>query len=629
MPPTSDGEKSALEEERERLYAAAPPAAAKPSRFAAAVRRLPHAWAGVAKPLASVAPPTVTERHVKLATYFFIGAITFFGLALVLAAYLIYFGGDSVSVDNITIQVEGPTTIAAGDTVPLTIAVTNRNPVDLENATLEADFPPGTRSATDVSSPFVAYNDALGTIKSGETVTSAVKAVVFGSAGDTLAIPIALSYGTKGSNSTFVKKYSYPLKVSSTPLSISVDTIAQTTAGKPFTITLEARSNATVPLDNVVVEGAFPFGFKLTSSSLPAQGTDIPLGTLAPGDAKTVTLTGTLDGQNGQSEAFHFSIGTASQGGGLGVSYMTQDATVAITAPFLETDLALNGAPVSSATLAPASTENVTVSYTNTLSTQVNDATISVEVSGGAVDYSSIRATNGFYDSSTHTITFSKDQDVALATLAPGASGVGSFVFSTVPASSFGRAPSVTFTTSVAGSVPGDNNAAVSVAASKTDTIKAATAVELSVSALHAAGPFANTGPIPPSAGAPTTYTIQWTAADGGGAVAGAAVTATLPAYVDYTGKTSGQGSFSYDPQSRVVTWTAGDLAAGSAATGYFQVSFTPSTSQRGASPALVGPASFTAFDRFAGVNISASADAVTTETPGDPGYNPAKAEVQ
>ncbi len=102
---------------------------------------------------------------------------------------------------------QGPTTIAAGDTVPLSLAITNKNVVALENATIEVDFPNGTRDATDETQNYPRYTENLGTIAPGATVLRSVKAVIFATAGSSLSLPISLSYQTTGSNATFVKKY--------------------------------------------------------------------------------------------------------------------------------------------------------------------------------------------------------------------------------------------------------------------------------------------------------------------------------------------------------------------------------------------------------------------------------------
>src|SRR3989344_6134673 len=224
MPPSDDAEVGALEEARRRHYAIEDVPRPERPPLANAERSAPHAWLGVEPH----APPTqhFSTRHVRFATYFLIGAATFFVMSAGVAGYFLYYGGNSVSVNNIDLSLEGPSTIAGGDTVPLSVAITNRNPVAIDNATIEIDFPEGSRSAENVLTPLTVYSENLGTIKSGETVTRAIKTVVFGAAGATLTLPVSLSYGAEGSNAIFVKKSSYPLVISLTPLSVSVDTLA-------------------------------------------------------------------------------------------------------------------------------------------------------------------------------------------------------------------------------------------------------------------------------------------------------------------------------------------------------------------------------------------------------------------
>jgi hypothetical protein len=162
-----------------------------------------------------------------------------------------------------------------------------------------------------------------------------------------------------------------------------------------------------------------------------------------------------------------------------------------------------------------------------------------------------------------------------------------------------------------------------------TKTFKVVTVVTLSASSLYTSGSISNSGPIPPRANQATTYTVLWSAQNKGSAVAGGTVSTILPSYVSYTGLTSGSGTFSYDDKSRTVSWNAGDLAQGANVQGAFQVSLIPSTSQKGGAPSLTSTATFSGYDRFAGVQVSATAVPVTTETKGDPGYVPGNSTVQ
>lgn len=567
----------------------------------------------------------------RLASIFLLVAFIFFLISAGVAGYIFFAGGNSVSVDKIIVNVVGPTTISGGDVIPLSLTITNRNTVAIDNAIIEIDFPNGTRDAADVLKTYPRYIENLGTLAPGATVTRSVKAVVFGGAGQVIALPISLYYKTVGSNATFVKGSSFTLTVSTTPLSVSINALTETVSGQPFTFTLLVSSNATIPLENVVLTGTFPFGFMVTSSSRPLVNSSFLLGTLAPGAHTTVKLTGTLTGQDNEQRVFHFTVGTAKTAHDqtLAVTYMTQDASVIIAAPFINTILALNGDTSANVVVAPGSSQNVSLSYTNTLPTSITDATIVMALSGASVDYNSIQTTTGFYNSVNHTIIFSKDTDPSLALLAPGASGIGRFSFKTLPTNALLSAPTITFTTSVSGTRVGQANVPGQVSSSATKTAKVMTAVALSAASLHTSGSIKNSGPIPPRIDQVTTYTIVWDVQNKGSAVAGGIVSAALPSYVSYTGLTSGAGSFSYNEASHTVSWNTGDLAQGARTQGVFQVSLTPSFSQKGSAPPLTRVATFSGYDRFAGVQISATADGATTETKGDQGYSPMDAAVQ
>jgi hypothetical protein len=608
---------SSLERARQRLYKLSGAERIRPNLAASGERTLPHQWGDTTLEHAVHRG----KKHVRLASIFFGVAALFFVAALGVAGYFIYFGNNTVSTDKISVDIQGPTNISGGDTVPLSLTVTNKNPVAIENATIDIEFPNGTRDAANVLQPYPHYIENVGPIASGATVARSIKAVVFGSSGQGVSLPVSVSFGTAGSNAVFVKKSTYPLTISTTPLSVSVETPAETVSGQPLTLTLIVRSNANIPLDNVILSGNFPFGFAVTSSSIPLTNSSFLLGKIAPGASSRITLTGTLSGQDSEQRVFHFTVGTGKSANDqtLAVPYMTQDATVAIAAPFISTTLAINGDTSSNVVMTPGSRQNVTLSYSNTLPTTVTNATVGVTISGSAVDYGSIQASSGFYRSSDHTVLFSPDTDPSLASLSPGATGIGSFTFSTLPASA-ASSPTVTFSVSVSGTRVGQTNVPQQVSASTVKTAKVITAIVLSSSS-HRLGTIVNSGPIPPRANQATTYTVVWNAQNKGSMIADGVVTATLPSYVTYTKQTSGSGTFSYDAASRTVSWNTGDLSQGANVQGGFQVSITPSTSQVGAAPALTSVASFTGYDRFAGVKVSATADPATTETTGDAGY--------
>jgi hypothetical protein len=626
MPPEKDPGLSALGKARERLYSpgeASPPVA--PVFPRSTDSSIPHAWKERLQ-LSSFG----AAHHVHFASRFFFVAIAFFVISIGVSAFLFYTGGNTVSVDNIELTIQGPTTVAGGDTVPLSIVVTNKNSTSVENATLEVAFPEGTRSATDVTAAYPRFSENLGTLSPGETVERSISAVLFGAQGAQPTISVSLSFGTSRSNAVFVKKSTYPVVISTAPLSVTVDTVSETVSGKPFTIRVTARSNATQPVEGVVLAAQYPAGYLVTDSSLPAVGTNFPLGTLKPGASKTVTLTGTLNGQNNEVRVFHFTIGTAKAASdpSLAVGYMTQEASINITAPFLTTSFTVNGSSAAAPAVAPGAPVTVGVAWANALSVPLTNAEIDIAISGAALDPASVQAHNGFYRSADRTVIFSRDTDATLASLAPGASGLGTFTFSTL--TNAPRNSAITLTVSIAGERVGQSGVPEQVSASSSKVIKLVSAVTFTAASLHASGPFANSGPVPPKADQPTTYTIEWSVANAGNDLAGAVVSATLPSYIAFPGVTSpSDGSISYDAPSHAVTWQMGDIGGGASRQVAFQVVLTPSTSQRGSVPTLTSAPAFSAFDRYAQVQVTTTGSSVSTETPTDPGYTPTKAAVQ
>jgi hypothetical protein len=622
MPPSGDQNESSLDRLNKRLYQDKPLPTVAPDALNLRERRdTPHAWQNTEMPRAPKKP------RPSFAKLFFIGAVLFFVIAGAIAAWLLLSGDRSVSTNNLDVSITGPTSIAAGDTVPLALTVVNRNPSALNSADLTMTFPDGTRSADDVTQAYPRYEEQFDSIPAGGTITRTVKAVLFGEQGQSITIPVEITYRISGSNAVFVKQESYTLTVTTAPLSVSVDAPSEAVSGQPFTIDAQVRSNATGPIPNAVLQAEYPFGFTVTNATPAAGGSgSFSLGTLQPGDTKDVKITGTLSGTDAQDRVFHFTAGTADSSGSLSLAYTSKDASVAIAAPFLATTLSLNGSS-DSLSVPAGQTVNATLSYTNTLAEAVTNASISVAFQGNALDSPSVRTNQGFFQSSNNTIVFDSTTIPALASIPPGGTGTFSFTFSTQSAGV--KNPTLAAVVSIQGQRLDQANVPQSVNATVSNTIRVLSNLGISQQATHATGSIENRGPVPPTPGQQTTYTIIWNAANSSNDIAGATAAATLPSYVTFTGVSAPSGAFTYDSASRKVTWNIGDLSAGANKQASFQVSLTPSTSQVGTSPALVGPVMLSAYDRFAATQVSATSGSVTTDTPGDPGYQPGSGTVR
>ncbi len=594
--------------------------------------------------------PPKPKKKVSWVVLFFGVAVLFFLAAAGLSLTFLLHGGRSVSNDNITIQLPTPTSVASGATVPLTITILNHNPAAITDATITINFPDGTRSATDVSQPLVNYTENLGTIPAGKTMSRTTQAVLFGSANQSVTLPVTIQYHTAGSNALFTKQQSFTFTITSAPLSITAQSVDSVAAGQPFTIALAVRSSASTPLDTIAVAAAYPFGFTVQSVKMVKSSTDtspskntqplgtgslFSLGTIAPGQEKDFVITGTLAGSNNDQRDFQFTVGSLKQDGSqtLAVPYASESKNITLSKPFLSTTLALNNQAIDPAVPSVVSAgDRVSgqITWVNTLSTPITHGQVSIKLSGNAFDSTSITVSNGYYDSSTNTITFNEQNSPGLSLLNPGDTGAGTFSITVKKGTSLTglRNPSIQLGVSVSGQ-PG-TGAAQTITNNVTGTVVVVTDLALSSRLVHTSGPFKNSGPLPPSPNKPTTYSVMLSMTNSVNSVSGATASMILPQYVTFVGQTHpNDGSVTYDNRTRLVTWKVADVPAGTGITGTpltaaFQISFTPSSSQSASSPILVESQTLTGVDKFTGSQVGNVAQVLTTEITTDSGYQPA-----
>lgn len=632
MPPNTPDDTSTLERLRQKLYAPeAPQSFPEPT-----LSRTPAPATENAEGWVPPAPEVLTKKpRVSWAAIFLGVAMLFFVLAVASAAYFLVFGGRSVSTDRISIVSDGPTSISSGDEVTILISIENRNPVTIMSTTLSAEFPDTARSPDNEEQPFTHFEDTVGDILPGETGTRSLRVLLYGSEGERVVVPIRFEYRIEGSNAVFVKEAEYEVQITSSPISVRAEAVSEAAVGQPLTFAVTVRSNAEESLENVAVFAQYPFGF----TAKRGEGPVFPVGSLAPGEERTVTVTGTLTGENNDERVFRFTGGIrrGEETSVLAISYSTAIASVTLAKPFLSASLSLNRDSSNMPVIEAGAAVQGIVSWVNTLATPVLDGQVTVKLSGAALDTTSVSAYGGFYRSSDTSIVYSRETDNGLGNLAPGATGNGTFNFRTKSAATLAsmKNPTIIATISVAGRRVGESNVPENISSSVTRTIKIGTDLALAAKSLYSTGPFKNTGPWPPVADQETTYTIDLSLTNTVNSVADGVVSGVLPSYVRYVGATSpADGSVSYSSATRIVTWRAGEVAAGagfgqSARSAAFQVALLPSASQRGTSPVLMSSVKVTGTDRFTQKAITLTRPEITTQTLSDPGYVQGKGEVR
>lgn len=582
--------------------------------------------------------PMVSTTHMGLATKFFIGSVVFFLIAIIGSAVFFFTGGNYISANNIDLEIIAPPLIDGGSEANLQFIITNRNPTELLLADLVITYPAGTRDPEDPTEALNHERISIGTIAPGRQVKLTSKAVFYGSEGSTQQIKASLEYGIAGSNAVFVKDNGVSLTVGSSPVSVAVEAPQEAIAGQPFTITVTVQSNAATPVEDVLIQAQYPFGFSVQTATPKADSgsTVWRLGTMQPGTTQVINIVGTIDGQDGDERVFRFSAGSTKDatGGRIQVPFLSVPASVTVHRPFIASTLSVNGKTGSKVSASAGQPLQGVINWQNNLSDAIQDVEIEIKLSGPALDRASISSANGFYQSNNSTIVWTAAQDPSLAAVAPGGRGSLSFSFAAVAPGAGGVVytnPIIDLELSVRAKRSGQGNVPSEVLSAASMEVSLASAVSLGVQTLRSSGPFTNTGPIPPRAEVSTTYTVAWTIKNSSNAIGGASVSTVLPPYVNFVGAAQGSGIV-YDSSSRTVKWDIGDIKAGVgystvARQGSFQVSLTPSISQIGQVVSLTGGSSLTGTDRFAQTAVSASAEPTTTRF-SDAGFAPGMDEV-
>ncbi|MFA5841467.1 MAG: hypothetical protein WC835_00695 [Candidatus Paceibacterota bacterium] len=581
-----------------------------------------------------------TEEKIRMGTFkkFFIASSIFFMMALAYAAYQFLGGGNIVSAKNINITVFGPSFASGGDEISLQVSVENRNNVPLEFAEILIEYPRGAASANASSTlDLVRKQITLKKIPAGGTHQEVVKVVLYGEEGGQQNIKFTLEYRTQGSNAIFQKESIYPVKISSAPINLFLDSPKEVNSGQNLSLRIKVSSNAPKDVADVLLGVDYPPGFLFkTSDPAPTYGNNVwRLGDFHTGSDRAISITGVLSGENGEDRTFRLLTGSASVDDEktIGVIYNSVFQTISIKRAFLDAVVYLNGDSAQKQNMAVPSGREVVGSlvWRNNLPTRITNAEISLKFSGNAIDRSTISSQNGFYNSSEGTLVWNMNNYGNFQVIEPGETGQFPFYFRPLPLYSSQNGmlnePQVVIETTVKGNVNTSNAGGGDVSVTTSNVAKVLSDLQVLSRAAYFSGSLNNTGPIPPVAEKETTYTVSWSVMNSANDVTGASITTVLPLYVGWANQVSSANEdVSYDVTSRKVTWRLGTVSSG---TGYgsvarevsFQVRLTPSIQHVGNWVNLTGDTVLSGVDSFAKESIESVKNPLTTILSNDSGF--------
>lgn len=576
------------------------------------------------------------KKKMSFFTKVFLASIIFFLVAAGIAAYVLSGGFNVISSKNVDISVQGIIAVAAGEELNLDIIVSNSNNAALEQGEMFIEYPPGTKMPSDLTKDLTREKILIDNIPAGASIVRTVKAVVFGEKESVQQIKITLDYKARGSNAAFSKEKTYDITIKSSPVIMEVTYPKEVNAGQDISVKIDLTSNSAVPIRNLLVRTEYPFGFNFQNSSPKATaGNNVwRIGDLNPNEKRSITISGKIEGQNEEERTIKFNTGIASatDENQIGIGFIALAKSISIKKPFITLSMKLNQSEDKEYLTKIGGQIRGSISWVNNLPVTINDAEIKVKFSGDIINREIVGVFNGgFYRSSDNTITWDRNSLPELRSIDPGDSRSVNFDITLVPSSpalvNNGRNLQSVMDVSVKGTRVSENSNPETVSALFSRVIKVATNLDLNSRSLYTSGPFRNTGPIPPRAENPTSYTIVWTFSNTFNDVTGARVTATLPPHMTWLGnKSPNNENVTYNETNRTIIWNAGEVKAASGFASaprevYFQVSLNPSLNQVGTVPVLVENIQVVGVDRFTGKEVTATKPSLTTRISTDPGY--------
>ncbi len=559
----------------------------------------------------STVPPQAPKQR-RYRSLILSGSLLIFILVAAASSLYLFLGGNQISGDNIQIAITGQPLVGGGEVLPLEVVVKNQNSVPIESATLVVWYSDGTRSDEEIPQNLYEERISLNDIMPGATQTVPLRAIVYGEANDEQVIEATVEYRVSGSNGSFYKEASpFVYRISSSPITLRIDSVQKVASGQVVDLKVTLASNASTPLQNIVLTASYPNGFAFeTADPAPVYGQSVwRFDELNPEETYEITIRGVVSGLTEEKMFLNFSAGPAdTQNQYLAAAVLDEvQADFEIEQPFIDVGISINGDTDKQAVLSEDERSLVSIAITNTLDETVYDMAVEVIPEGNILTESSIKSGSGFYDSNSGSIRWGVANDEDFSTILPGDSRTVTFTVVPGPARS---TASYNFVVNVYARRVAESSAQESLIGSNRAEAKFSGTLLLGAQTGRNANDI---GPVPPTVGQSTTYTLTLVAEAGVNDMKNAIVETSLPIYVEWLDQYTADGTIEYNSVSKQIRWDVGDIEAGGHKEVNMQVSITPSRSQLQSIPVLLNKQTVKANDRFTGALLQDVSPAVTT----------------
>jgi hypothetical protein len=520
------------------------------------------------------------------------------------------------SKEVLKIEILGPNEVTVGKEVEFIVKYKNNGNFRLEEPELIFEPPENSLKDDQIAKREVLREEKLGNaIYPGEENTLSFKLRIFGKEGEMKIAKATMSFRPKNLKARYSVSTSFSTQIKSVPVTFEFDLPSKIENGKELNFKLDYFSNLDSPLTNLRIQVEYPKSFEFFSSTPQSiEKTEWEIPVLNKAEGGRIEIQGKILGEIGKVETFRARLGILKENQFIVLKEIEKGVEIVKPSIFLRQEI--NGNPEYVA--APGEWLHYTIYFKNIGDEEMKNLFLISKLEGDAFDFQTIKSDLGECKPGDDSVIFDWRRVPKLQYLAPTDEGKVDFWIKLKDDLGNVRNPFL-------------KNKIFILQMREEFITKISSRIEVSQKGFYYDEVFGNSGPIPPRVGEATTYTIFWQVKNYYSDVKDVKVRAKLPEYVSLTGKIFPEemaSKFSFDPNSREIVWSLGELKGGEGIstppkTIAFQISFSPTESQRGQTPEIIGEVKISGEDSWTGKTLEATSTSITTALPDDPQMKP------
>jgi len=530
-----------------------------------------------------------------------------------------YWQGGEISKDVLKLEIIGPKDAQSGEEVKYLVRFKNNGKFRLDEAELVFEYAEKAIPENSDSSRIIKQ---LEDIYPGEERMVEFVSHIFGKEGDILESKAWLSYKPKNIKSRYESKTSFVTQISFVPLTFEFDLPLKTESGEDIEFSLNYFSNMDDILDNLRVKILYPEGFYfLTSNPKAMDEVEWSPQTLSPADGGRISVKGNIEGDEGESKIFRAQLGVIKDSEFILLKEATE--SIEITEPSLHVSQLINGSQNYIAK--PDDLLHYEVFFKNIGRTPIQKKFLFVKLEGDFFDFDTLKSLDGEVGRGDNSVIWDWKNVSDLRFLDAEEEGKVEFWVN------------LKETTENKLENPMLRNIVTIAGTQKVLDTRLNAKIQLAQKVYYNEDIFGNQGPLPPTVGQKTTYTILWQVRNSWNALENVKVKSILPEYIKPTGKVfPTESKFTYDSVSREVIWNVGALEAfhgfgeeETPLTLAIQVEYTPLNEHEGETVNIVENTDILAEDAFTKDILHEIAKPVSTTLPDDESVSDAQGVIK